>query len=355
MIWVINMTMIYIGFLGIGILAMIAKRISIEKSDREKITSLSVVIPFRNEAKRIVGLLESLNAVDFPQELDIEFIFVDDHSTDYTDQVIKSQLKIPFKIIKNDKKGKKHAVHSGIQVTKNKYILSLDADVTFDKHYFRAIGGLKESALTVLPVHMDGKSFFQKLARIEFIWLQNLTFSSLKMGMTLLANGANLIYSKKVYLEVLKERTDMDILSGDDIFLLKAVANSKHAVSAVLSPSITVQTPAPNSWSVLILQRKRWLSKMKGTFGLAETIGAIVLLTYSLGFIVPLFFIYDNHFAIYPIVLKVILDLIFVLDAERIKFSVYDVLALLCFQFWYPFYLIGLAIPHKSKEERWQN
>ena len=353
MIWIINISFIYFGLFGIGILILLAAKMSINRSSKYKIDSVSVVVPFRNESNRITDLLSSINNAIIPEGLTIEFIFVDDHSTDYSYDVIKSQLTKQFKIIKSSKRGKKFAIHEGVELAENKYILTLDADVSFNSDYFEHLAQLEEADLTILPVAMTGKTFFQKLASVEFSFLQLITFSSLNMKMPILANGANLLFSKKAYLEVVDGRSDWEIASGDDVFLLKAIAKNKGTVAGSNLSAHAVQTDAPRSNRELIGQRKRWLSKMAMSFGLMETVGAVLLLLYTLGFIVALFFVQSSSFALLPLGIKLALDLLLIISIKQKGFRVLDVLAVVFFQFWYPIYLLMLLIPSKTKEARW--
>jgi cellulose synthase/poly-beta-1,6-N-acetylglucosamine synthase-like glycosyltransferase len=354
MIWIVNMSLLYIGFLGLGILLVIAKQIQGDKSIRECVKSLCVIVPFRNESNRIGALLASLNKAVIPEGLDVQFIFVDDNSTDYSHQSIISQLKRTFEILPTSGKGKKAAIHTAIKVTDKRYILTLDADIEVPANYFYEIAQLKQDDLIILPVNMKRKHFFQKLAALEFSWLQTLTFAAQKMGMPILANGANLLFSKKSYLEVYEVRTDLEIASGDDIYLLKALAKGKYSINSAVHADLRVQTEAPGDWETLLHQRKRWLSKMKGTFGLFEAVGAFVLFIYAFGFIFPLLFLSDSYVALLPLALKLTLDFILLIEERREEFSLKDVLAIIAFQFWYPFYLVGLLLPAKGKEERWQ-
>ena len=65
----------------------------------------SIIIPFKNEADRLKPLIYSINkaAIKHKKEAllsQLEFVFVDDHSTDDSVDMILNELDIPFKIIK---------------------------------------------------------------------------------------------------------------------------------------------------------------------------------------------------------------------------------------------------------------
>ena len=55
----------------------------------EERTAFSVIISFRNEEKNLPNLLESISQLAYSNEL-VEFIFVDDTSTDNSIEIIKN-------------------------------------------------------------------------------------------------------------------------------------------------------------------------------------------------------------------------------------------------------------------------
>lgn len=70
----------------------------------------------------------------------IELIFVDDHSTDGSIEVIKAHLKVPHRIvISESEKGKKNAIHQGVLNAQHDYILTLDADVELKPFYLERL------------------------------------------------------------------------------------------------------------------------------------------------------------------------------------------------------------------------
>ena len=100
------------------------------------IKSLSIVFPLFNEEKRLSKLLQKIKKFLFKNELNIEFIFVDDGSTDESLKLLKNfkktnQRKIKFKIISYKKnKGKGYALKKGVLKASNKWILTMDIDLS---------------------------------------------------------------------------------------------------------------------------------------------------------------------------------------------------------------------------------
>lgn len=90
---------------------------------------LSIIIPARNEAERIPPLLESLQEQKYRL---FEVLVVDDHSTDDTVNVAAS---FGATVLHNESKesgaGKSAACWHGVQHSKGKWLLFLDADTRF--------------------------------------------------------------------------------------------------------------------------------------------------------------------------------------------------------------------------------
>lgn len=97
------------------------------------IKSISIVLPFYNEKKRILSCLNQIKKFK-PIKIITEFIFVDDGSNDGTDLIIKNFLKKEkrqWKLIKIKKNmGKGYALKMGVLNAKNQWILTSDTDMS---------------------------------------------------------------------------------------------------------------------------------------------------------------------------------------------------------------------------------
>jgi len=94
---------------------------------------LSIIIPLYNEQNEIAVVLNQLQEVEFPSHLEsIEFIVVDDHSTDNSFEIVKHFIsdKPKFKLVKHEvNQGKGAAVKTGIALAKGDVFLVQDADL----------------------------------------------------------------------------------------------------------------------------------------------------------------------------------------------------------------------------------
>lgn len=93
-------------------------------------TNLSIVIPARNEAGNIVGLIEAIDAALAPHQ-PFEIIVVDDGSSDASVQVITDRAaSMPhLRLIRHDRSGgQSAAVHTGVLAARAPIICTLDGD-----------------------------------------------------------------------------------------------------------------------------------------------------------------------------------------------------------------------------------
>ena len=100
------------------------------------IKSLSIVFPLYNEAHRLFYTIKDVEKFNKNKIVkNVEYIFVDDGSTDNSVQILKNFFKkkknSKFKLIKIKKNlGKGNALKKGISIAKKEWILTLDTDIS---------------------------------------------------------------------------------------------------------------------------------------------------------------------------------------------------------------------------------
>ena len=109
------------------------------KKTISRIDSISYVFPLYNEALRLGNLFKYLDKNINKQKYNQEVIFVNDGSDDESINLIKDYIskkkigKNNFKLISYAKnKGKGFALKTGVMASKNKWILTLDVDLSVD-------------------------------------------------------------------------------------------------------------------------------------------------------------------------------------------------------------------------------
>ncbi len=252
--------------------------------------SVSIVVVCRNEAHQLPALIDALKAQTFAA---FELIWVDDHSTDATKQLMQSTISemVDVKVLESQGNGKKQGLLTGVLVAGGEMILVTDADCqpspawveTMYEAYCRSsadvlIGPVRIDSQTqtsvshlIGSVRIDSKtqmSVFQKHANNWFVELQQLEFATLvASGMAgaaleraFMANGANMAFKKSVWLQ-LYTQLQLQQMSGDDVFLIHAVKQQQGLIRAVFDRDAMVTTQAAATVVAFFRQRRRWMSK----------------------------------------------------------------------------------------------
>ena len=312
-------------------------------------TNFSVIIPFRNEAENLPLLLESISKLKYPKEL-VEFLFIDDDSSDSSVEIIKNFLSVipneerggiyknekhlkplnfalgNIRVIKNVRASnspKKDAITTAINIAKNDWILTTDADCILPKNWLHTFNDFiqhNNPKMVVAPVNYKVKdTFLEQFQLIDFMSMQGTTIGGFGLGFPFLCNGANLGYKKEEFLSNNGFEGNNTIASGDDVFLFeKFLENDKKSVQFLKSKEAIVTTFPVKSWTDLINQRTRWAAKT-GNFKSVKVklIGLLVLLM-NLSVILTFFLADSLQIKLLPFGLKFLIDLF--LFAPTIRF-----------------------------------
>jgi poly-beta-1,6-N-acetyl-D-glucosamine synthase len=258
---------ILIGFFTVG---WFKKRgeISIEETDYPFI---SVIIPFRNEAPNLPGLIQNLKSQDY-FDGKFEILFSDDFSDDESIKIINREIGelSNFYLIQphsKDAPGKKAAIERALGKAAGDIIVNTDADCIMGPEWLKHIGiefSDPDLQLLLAPVDIDdqGKGLFSQLQSLEFMSLTGATGGSVGMGHPVMANGANMAIRLKTMLEVREKIKGKELLSGDDMFLLQALKKLYPGkIRFLKNRKAIVKTRPANSLKDFLRQRVRWSAK----------------------------------------------------------------------------------------------
>jgi len=343
----------------IGLLRNIKREASyIDSTNSIALQNLVLLIPFRNEAHRIEAVIESLtNSTFLPKEI----IFIDDHSTDETAELISQTIKINnYRIIATPERvfGKKAAIRFGIQNSESEYILTTDADITFHSTYFETVSNLQKADMYVLPVTMKAKRLFGELYKIDLILVNAFNVGLAGLKRPIMASGANLLFKRSKFEEYDSFETHKHIASGDDMYLLRDFRESKADIRLISNPDFGVETETPQSFKEFIDQRLRWLGKtghLNDHLSNALSVFQMVLTGTFFGLLIYYFLIGEIAFGLIVLTWKAILDLIlFAPYFNRIKrmkawlfIPMYEVL--------FPFYTLLILVLIPFYKPKWKN
>ncbi|PHR71583.1 MAG: glycosyltransferase [Lutibacter sp.] len=252
--------------------------------------TFTIIIPFRNEAKNLPSLLESLSILDYPKGL-FEVIFINDDSNDTSVEKIRlfktQDLKLNFYIFDNIRKSnspKKDAIETAVQKSNFNWIVTTDADCIVPKKWLQLFDEFikeNDSKMICAPVtYQTSNSILEQFQLLDFTSLIGSTIGGFGIKKPFLCNGANLCYSKDSFYQVNGFEGNNNISSGDDIFMLEKMIekfpNEVHFLKSYDALVITKPQPTLRS---LVSQRIRWASKTssyKNWFG--KFVGISVLL-----------------------------------------------------------------------------
>lgn len=228
-------------------------------------TLISVVVPFRDEARTLPTLLEHIS---MQTHKSYELILINDHSTDTFLPIIQPyQAKMPsLKLIDAHGYGKKNALKESIAQAKGRLIVCTDADCCPSPRWLQSIAQFqnkKNLDLIIGPVKMvDKNSLFSHLQALEFASLIGSGAGASSISMPIMCNGANIAFTPEVWRKSIALLHE-DEASGDDMFLLMSVKKQRGKISFLKSKDAMVETGACHTLRGFINQRKRWVSKSK--------------------------------------------------------------------------------------------
>ena len=337
--------------LGIGLTFQWKKeRTYLQKGNKLKLAEITVLIPFRNEEKRIADLLESILKSSV---LPSKFLFIDDHSSDKSVEKISATLTdFPIEIltVPEGEFGKKKALRIGIEAVETSYFLTLDADVAFAENYFEQFEKLAPADLYILPAVLISKRWFEHFFEVDLLLVNALNTGLSGLKRPIIASGANLLVRKSAFEQFDCYDTHAHIPSGDDIYLLRDFRNANAKVRVCTIPTFQVTTETPQSFSEFIHQRLRWVAKTGNVRDHLSTFLALVQFFLTVGFFSCLiYFLLNSKFELalitftFKVLVEMLLFLSFFYRFKRLKAW----FLLPIYQLLFPFYnlLILVLIP----------
>lgn len=237
------------------------------------VSTISVIIPARNEAGNIGACLDAIAAQKYPPGL-VQVIVIDDHSTDETPAIVKhyEDHNVLYLALADHLDGKqlnaykKAALALGIKHATGDLIVTTDADCVAPNAWLMNIACIYEQQqpdMIVAPViyHVTG-GLLPIFQLIDFMSMQGITAAANSMNLGKMSNGANLAFTKKIFEKVNGYEGIDNLASGDDYLLMNKVATEKNSKITYLKSQQAIVTtlPQPN-WSSFLQQRIRWASK----------------------------------------------------------------------------------------------
>ncbi|MEM9990422.1 MAG: glycosyltransferase [Bacteroidota bacterium] len=239
-------------------------------------TTISVLIPARNEGENIANCLNAVLEQDYPDHL-YEVIVLDDFSEDDTaDWVRLFQVQCCPQVqlielrdhIRADETQsfKKKALEIGIQKAMGELIVTTDADCVVQPQWLSLIASFYEitdAKFIAAPVNFyQEKSSLERFQSLDFMGMMGIAGGGIQRNFMRMCNGANLAYPKAVFEAVLGFEGIDKLASGDDMLLMqKVAAQYPDGIGYLKSRAATTFTRAKPDIRSFLNQRIRWSTK----------------------------------------------------------------------------------------------
>lgn len=262
-------------------------------------TGVSVVVPFRNEEDHLPSLVEDLLAQTYPEAL-TEILLVDDHSEDGSGTLASAaagrEARIRYLELPGDKTGKKKALAHGIRHAKHERIIQVDADCRLDRGFIDAHMSFLQQhpsdlVAGLLTSRRDKGGLLEVFDRLDMLSLIGTGAGSFGLGRPMMCSGANLSYSRELYLDTRTFDPEDSLASGDDMFLMIGARKLGRRLSFISQKQAIVRTAPQKNLAGLLRQRVRWASKA-GKLKMADiqSLAVLVVLANLSILLMPLWF-----------------------------------------------------------------
>jgi len=260
---------------------------------------ISVIIAIRNGENSLKNLIQNLSSQDYRGP--IEFILVDDESTDNTKQIILDIIKkdLRFKYFSSkdgdeNLKFKKRALDVGIDKSKYNNLLFTDVDCYISSNWVSTMANyfsmgfeyLVGYSLTKATSTFNIVSSFQ---RIDLLILMVMCRGSSYFSTPWASSGQNQGFSKKLYHRVGGFSRITKFL-GDDTPFLQLCRNEGAKISFIDHPSPQILSRQEFQISNFLFQRARWAFDANQIWRINIIFFIILISTFAFYLLIPFLF-----------------------------------------------------------------
>ncbi|MFA4867072.1 MAG: glycosyltransferase [Pedobacter sp.] len=331
-------------------------------------TKVSVLIAARNEAENIAKTIEDLIAQRYDKEL-TELVFIDDHSTDDTAEIIRSYASSGVKLIQLNEDQplnsyKKKAIQTAIAAASGTLIVTTDADCRIGPEWLSTIVSFYEDhnyKMISSPVtYFEENSFFERAQTLEFLYLIGLGASTIGNKKPSTCNGANLAYERDAFYEVGGFKGIDDLASGDDELLLhKMAARFENGIGFLKNEAAVVYTHPKATLKEFIQQRKRWASKSTRYKNRSIIVLGVCIWLFNLSILVNLgvgvFSGFYFKLALVQLLAKMLVEFIFLYDVTSFAKRKNLLVMLPILNLMHILYIVYIGIAGNSGKYNWKD
>ena len=228
--------------------------------------NVSIIVCVRNGSISLSRILNQLKNQKYNGEL--EFIIVDDQSTDDTKEIILKFIaddnRFKYFSSTNDTSNlnhKKKALNIGIESASNEYLLFTDVDCEVNEGWTSAMMSSYNGNDYVVGYSetIPNNSIVSHFQSIDFRMLMLSCASTTFAGFPLACSGQNQSYKKSLFLSVGGFKRIQNLLQGDDSIFLQICRKVKNIkVSFAFIKESYVKAKRIDSLKEFLMQRIRW-------------------------------------------------------------------------------------------------
>ena len=267
-------------------------------AEDEDLPKVAIIVPCFNEELTVGATLESLMALEYPQDK-LEIIVVDDGSKDGTLLTAQGYEDDPrIRVYHKDNGGKHSAMNFALGHTTADFIGCLDADSVVSPDALRKIVPLftSQKVAAVVPgiLIKQPKNILQHMQKAEYSLSVFNRFAQAALGATFITPGPFSIFRTGVIREAGGWRHGH---STEDLEMALRIQQKGYLIAN--APAASVHTGTPRTVRALIRQRVRWTYGFlrnavdyRHMFGSGEfgNLGIIILPTALLSIGIAIFF-----------------------------------------------------------------
>ncbi|WP_339874343.1 glycosyltransferase [uncultured Algoriphagus sp.] len=266
----------FIGILGLILIQFVVAIVRIHffwkdhaVKNELKTPHVSILVAARNEEKDLPDLLESLGKLDYPSDR-IQFLFVDDQSTDRTMEILtdwcgrnsnSTLLSIqPSQSAFYNDNGKANALAFLSEKATGDYYFFTDADCEVNPNWIReginSFSGNTGMVIGITQVKTSG--LFGRFQEID--WWLTLGFVKVATDLNMKTTGLgnNMVISKEAYKKSGGFK-NLPFSLTEDLEISRAISRQGFKIAHQVSPGMLVFTNPESGLFNLLDQRKRWM------------------------------------------------------------------------------------------------
>jgi cellulose synthase/poly-beta-1,6-N-acetylglucosamine synthase-like glycosyltransferase len=356
----IILIIIIIAYFIQSVIFVIGAKKKFSRLSDDELPTATVIVAARDEENNIKHCLNSLDKLEYPEDM-LEVLIVDDRSSDKTGEIIDefiSEKENFFKIIPDDPKGKMvgkvNALATAIREANGQIILTTDADCVVKPFWVKTIASFYQDDVGMVDSYTTqlAANSFGGMQSIDFVYLLLVAGGTVNLKIPISCIGNNMSFRKKAYDEIGGYET-LPFSVTEDFTLLRAIYKLKKY--KILFPlekdALVTSIPCPDFKS-LFRQKKRWAV---GGLGVPVRGFFIMLWGFLANLAIVLTPLFYSPVWLYLIFFKLTIDF-FVLYPIHQKMGITKNLKyFFVYQIYYIFYVLALPfIVLTSRKVKWK-